>query len=96
MHIGRAHQLPPEIHTATVQHQRQTVQDAAPIAVSSRSVPTGESAAQPATYNPVTDLIIRQRSQAQSLADRPVFAADQAREAYEATPPAPAVVDERA
>lgn len=93
MHIGRAEPLPPpasEVAARHVQQARVTAEASRgdPRTIADSSVPTGEKSSQPASYNPVIDLIQRAHTRLESPPSPPA-----AKAAYEGTPPAPSVVD---
>lgn len=93
MHIGRAEPLPsPNTETAArlAQESRVTaeVSRGDPQAIARASVPTSEKSSQPASYNPVIDLIQRVHTRPEPTPPPPV-----AKAAYQGTPPAPSVVD---
>lgn len=93
MHIGRAEPLPPPTSEVAARHAQQARTTAEmsrgdPRTIADDSVPTGEKSSQPASYNPVIDLIQRAHTRIESPPAPPV-----AKAAYEGTPPPPSVVD---
>lgn len=96
MHIGRADQLPPpprEVAAQQAQHAHAAAEASRgdPSHIARTSVPTGEKPSQPASYNPVIDLITRVHTKIELPPPPPESA--QTAAAYRGTPPAPSVVD---